>query len=381
MIVENPLRVGDKAFFAPSEYDTGWTLVKAGTDELQIDVSAKVNVESPSNEVLGVSRSTELGVAGGEHIATYENDLFTPTTFFTHVDHLGTERVETAVNGTTCETTISLPFGDGLNTSGSCDPTELRFTGKERDAETGLDNFGARYNNSIIGRFMTPDWDAKPTSVPYAEFGDPQSLNLYSYVRNNPLSKTDLDGHDWGTAWQDLKTFARSIYVKVSVGVGVEVKVTAGSNEAQIGVSAKVNVEAPSDKLLSISKSTEIGAATTTNGEKFGENVSVEKPLATLNDDYTISGPEAPKVDVTDSIGGNSTVNASNDQIGVGVEAGLPVIVGGEIGTTTEGLSALSDIIPQLTNMFFQPPPPPLPPPPSPSSPPGAGGGHPAPFQ
>ncbi len=73
-----------------------------------------------------------------------------------------------------------------------------KFTGKERDSETGLDMFGARYYASTMGRFMTPDWAAKPTSVPYAQFGDPQSLNLYGYVRNNPLSRIDQDGHsDW----------------------------------------------------------------------------------------------------------------------------------------------------------------------------------------
>jgi hypothetical protein len=42
---------------------------------------------------------------------------------------------------------------------------------------------------------MTPDWAAKPTTVPYAVFGDPQTLNLYAYVRNNPLSRADVDGH------------------------------------------------------------------------------------------------------------------------------------------------------------------------------------------
>ena len=70
-----------------------------------------------------------------------------------------------------------------------------KFTGKERDSESGLDNFGARYNASSLGRFMTPDWAAKPTTVPYAKFGDPQSLNLYSYVENGPLDRIDRDGH------------------------------------------------------------------------------------------------------------------------------------------------------------------------------------------
>jgi len=42
-----------------------------------------------------------------------------------------------------------------------------KYTGKERDTESGLDMFGARYYGSSLGRFMTPDWAAKPTNVPY----------------------------------------------------------------------------------------------------------------------------------------------------------------------------------------------------------------------
>jgi RHS repeat-associated protein len=73
-----------------------------------------------------------------------------------------------------------------------------RCTGKERDSESGLDMFGARYYGSSLGRFMTPDWAAKPTAVPYAMFGNPQSLNLYSYVNNNPTTTRDPDGHaEW----------------------------------------------------------------------------------------------------------------------------------------------------------------------------------------
>ncbi len=64
------------------------------------------------------------------------------------------------------------------------------FTGKERDNESGLDYFGARYYGSSMGRFMSPDDDS-------GEHADqPQSWNLYSYVQNNPLTNTDPDGHD-----------------------------------------------------------------------------------------------------------------------------------------------------------------------------------------
>ncbi len=133
--------------------------------------------------------------AGGRHLATYENDLQTPTTFFEHTDWLGTERVETAVNGTGCETIQSVAFGDGLGTSGSCDPSAKYFTGKERDWESNLDNFEARYYSSQIGRFMTADWSAIPAPVPYANFSNPQTLNLYAIVSDNPETFADLDGH------------------------------------------------------------------------------------------------------------------------------------------------------------------------------------------
>jgi RHS repeat-associated protein len=69
-------------------------------------------------------------------------------------------------------------------------PQNYKFTGKERDAETGLDNFGARYDASNYGRFMSPD----PLG---GHLEDPQTLNRYSYVRNNPLSLTDQTGLDF----------------------------------------------------------------------------------------------------------------------------------------------------------------------------------------
>jgi len=66
-----------------------------------------------------------------------------------------------------------------------------RYTGKERDSESGLDNFGARYDSSQYGRFMSPD-----DTDPEEHLGNPQGLNLYSYVQNNPTNATDPDGHD-----------------------------------------------------------------------------------------------------------------------------------------------------------------------------------------
>src|ERR1700719_2099268 len=66
-----------------------------------------------------------------------------------------------------------------------------RYTGKERDTESGNDYFGARYYASTMGRWMSPDWSAKEEPVPYVKLDNPQSLNLYGYVGNNPFSRVD----------------------------------------------------------------------------------------------------------------------------------------------------------------------------------------------
>ena len=58
-----------------------------------------------------------------------------------------------------------------------------------------MDDFGARYFTSQFGRFMTPDWSASPVLVPYADLGNPQTFNLYSYVANNPINSVDPEGH------------------------------------------------------------------------------------------------------------------------------------------------------------------------------------------
>jgi RHS repeat-associated protein len=137
--------------------------------------------------------------AGGKLLATY--DFINGGLHFVLTDPLGTKRVQISATGTAELNCQSLPFGNDLgnprvtdcvvptNGVGAPDATEHHFTGKERDAESGNDFFTARYYASSFGRFASPDdgSDQNPS--------DPQSWNLYSYVRNNALSNTDLDGH------------------------------------------------------------------------------------------------------------------------------------------------------------------------------------------
>jgi RHS repeat-associated protein len=118
------------------------------------------------------------------------------------------------------------PYG-GIAYGSSAD--HYLFGGKERDTETGLDYFGARYFGSSMGRFMTPDWSEKPQGVPYAVLDDPQSLNLYSYVRNLPTSRTDPTGHGGPKTLVDPNTCGGT-----NEWGGCKVDVQAGNTKQQV---------------------------------------------------------------------------------------------------------------------------------------------------
>ena len=136
----------------------------------------------------------ELWVSG-RHLGYVINGTMT----WSAGDWLGSERVRTDSSGNLVGSFESLPFGDGQTTLSGTDNDIIHFTGKERDTESGLDYFGARYYGSSLGRFISPDFqddDTDPEPSPWADFTNPQSLNLYSYVLNNPVSHSDPDGHD-----------------------------------------------------------------------------------------------------------------------------------------------------------------------------------------
>jgi RHS repeat-associated protein len=103
-------------------------------------------------------------------------------------DHLGSSRIVTNSSGTVLDDSDFYPFGGErpyLSSSGN----NYKFTGKERDTESGLDDFAARFYTSNYGRFLSPD-DSK-----YVKSADPQTWNLYGYVANNPINSVDPTGH------------------------------------------------------------------------------------------------------------------------------------------------------------------------------------------
>jgi RHS repeat-associated protein len=134
----------------------------------------------------------------GQRVA--RRDIAGNTVHYYFSDHLGTHAVVMNAAGTQCEQDADYyPYG-GVENDNCTTPVaqNYKFTGKERDSESGLDNFGARYDAFTMGRFMTPD----PVFISADRVFDPQSLNLYAYVRNNPLSLTDPTGLDFYLACQ-----------------------------------------------------------------------------------------------------------------------------------------------------------------------------------
>jgi len=129
------------------------------------------------------------------------------------------------------------------------------FTGKERDTESGNDYFVARYYASSMGRWLSPDWSAKAEPVPYAKLDNPQSLNLYAYVGNNPLIHIDADGHCWpqslcnavSNAWNNTKQALNQagsyFYAKGFKGTGEGIKVKLGPVKVEIGERKGTEVE------------------------------------------------------------------------------------------------------------------------------------------
>ena len=149
------------------------------------------------------STTTFVYDATGNLAAEYGGTVTEGGVRYLTADHLGSTRLVTKQDQSIDRRIDYLPFGEfmpatvgGRTTAMKYEASETlaaltqRFTGKERDSETGLDYFGARYFSGTQGRFTSPD----PLVISVSRLRDPQGLNLYSYTRNRPTIAVDDGG-------------------------------------------------------------------------------------------------------------------------------------------------------------------------------------------
>jgi RHS repeat-associated protein len=128
---------------------------------------------------------------GGQHFARVDGDVISglSTTYFYHTDHLGSTVLVTNASDEIVWSTEYTPFGNLTMEEGQVEFTSaIKFTGKDLDEDTGLYYYNARWYDAEIGRFISAD-------TYKGELENPQTLNLYVYVANNPLIYVDPSGN------------------------------------------------------------------------------------------------------------------------------------------------------------------------------------------
>jgi RHS repeat-associated protein len=174
-----------------------------------------------------------------------------------------------------------------------------RCTGKERDTESGNDYFGARYYASSMGRFMSPDWSAKEEPVPYAKLGNPQTLNLYSYVLNNPLIIVDTDGHELIVA-AELQATVTTMR-RESTSFNAEMSAYEGKNAPNLNISFAHTANDPSGEPSLGKTSVPLVPKLVVSSESSPDNISYDlpsNPTTTIKIDPLISGDSGQVQDV-----------------------------------------------------------------------------------
>ena len=222
-------------------------------------------------------------------------------------DPLGSTRIVTDQVGTVVGRHDFLPFGEEIpKTVGprvligayeGLDAVRHRFTGKERDFETGRDYFGARYFSGSQGRFTSPD---PALTLPQALM-DPQQWNRYTYVRNNPLRYVDPEGEsflDVVNGWVNAvgsnaivglgRTIPNNADYRTGQAAGDRFSLAFGLLEAKIGIGGGAVLALPSGGTVAIPAGAMIAhgsAMAATATFNLAKNSSDESPSPALKGD------------------------------------------------------------------------------------------------
>jgi RHS repeat-associated protein len=148
---------------------------------------------------------------GNEIIASKEGAEGASTKRFYHNDHLGSINVVSDINGYRLQLMEYDPWGKISRSDGAGDPNH-RFTGQEFDSDADIHYYVGRYYDQNLGRFVSSD--------PYVQDpDDPQNLNRYSYVINNPQAYIDPSGYSFWSWLEKISGFVGKALPKIGKGI------------------------------------------------------------------------------------------------------------------------------------------------------------------
>ena len=268
------------------------TITNTGTLEIDLNTNSLTIEESGGILIKTGGNLTQTGkLTPPQNEEESEKKLI-----YHHTDHLSGASVDTNENGDILQLTDYYPYGDERIEDTLTDfHNDYTYTGKERDEDTKLLYYEARYYNSHIGRFISIDpWSGDIT--------DPQSLNKYAYVRNNPLKYMDPDGKETvsaegiacllvcvgGAVHRD--TESGDISYSITFGGGVSAYAEGGisvstSNPPENGYSANGFIGVEGEAAVKFGSGVNVGVASSNE-----INVSVEGSYLGVGSEVSSSG-------------------------------------------------------------------------------------------
>jgi RHS repeat-associated protein len=204
-------------------------------------------------------------------------------TCYLSTDHLGSTRLVTGENGSVMARHDYLPFGEEIPSGyanrgadwAADDSVKQKFTGQERDSETQLDFFQARYFSAAQGRFNSPD----PGNAG-ADLLNPQSWNAYSYVGNDPLSFVDPTGESFWSIFRNVLAVA-SFFVPGGQGVGAGL--LAGSVAAHVTTGIQIGVAIAGATKLGMDMASEVSKSGSPNHHSDDDRAGIPPEPETRN--------------------------------------------------------------------------------------------------
>ena len=174
---------------------------------------------APDEGAIAIEAVQSAGMEGMEGEASIGSSA--PTIHYIHADHLTSSSVVSKSNGTLEELTDYYPYGKIKLDQTSSFKEKRKFTGHHFDEESDLTYAKARYYDQDIGRFFSQDPAfqvvgnsqqlKEKTGLELEQYlADPQGMNSYSYVKNNPLKYVDPSGEwfqEFATGQQSWNSF------------------------------------------------------------------------------------------------------------------------------------------------------------------------------